>query len=78
MGRQYKFDGRTSTSSFRIPEDLFEDAEEYKNLRVILDDYISKFYESYKERKKFKQKVKRDIHRRFRSFSEFTNKKGSG
>jgi len=75
MGRPYKFDGRTVTSSFRIPEDLFEDPVEYKNLRVILDDYISKFYEEYKERKQFKKKAARDIHRRFRSFSEFTVKR---
>ena len=74
MGRPYKFDGKTVTSSFRIPKDLFEDCEEYKDLRVILNDYIEKFYESYKERRKFKQRVKRDIHRGFRSFSEFAKR----
>ena len=72
MGRSYKFDGRTVTSSIRIPEDLFGDPVEYKNLRVILDDYISKFYQEYKERKRFKEKVKRNIHRGFKSFSEFS------
>jgi hypothetical protein len=71
MGRPYKFDGKTVTSSFRIPKDLFEDNEEYKNLRVILDDYIEKFYEDFKEKKRFKAKVKRNIHRGFKSFSEF-------
>ena len=78
MGRPYKFDGKTITSSFRIPKVLFEEDEEYKDLRVILNDFIEKFYESYKERKRFKQKVKRDIHRGFRSFSEFTRKGENG
>jgi len=73
MGRPNKFDGRTVTSSFRIPKDLFEDAKEYKSLRMILDDYIGKFYEDYKTRKKIKERVPRDIHRKFRSFSEFSS-----
>ena len=74
MGRPYKFAEKTVTSSFRIPVDLFEDIEEYSNLRIILTDHIEKFYKEFKERKRFKKKVKKDIHRGFRSFSEFTNK----
>ncbi|MHA2182416.1 MAG: hypothetical protein ACXAAH_13435, partial [Promethearchaeota archaeon] len=76
-GRPNKFDGKTVTSSFRIPKVLFEDGEEYKDLRVLINDFIEKFYESYKERKRFKEKVKRNIHRGFRSFSEFTSKNTS-
>ena len=72
MGRPYKFDGRTVTSSFRIPEDLFRDIEEYAQLRRVLNDHIDEFYREYKERKQFKEKIKKNIHRGFKSFSEFS------
>jgi len=74
MGRRYKFESKTVTISFRIPEDLFEAKGEYTDLRVILTDYIEKFYEEFKERKQFRERMRPDIHRWFRSFSEFTKK----
>lgn len=72
MGRKYKFDGRTITSSFRIPEELFHDGEEYAQLRKVLSDHIVEFYEGFKERKRFKDKIKKTIHRGFKSFSSFS------
>ncbi len=73
MGRHYKFDGKTVTISFRLPKDLFEVKKEYKDLRIILTESIEQFYEEFKERKRFKERVSRTIHRGFRLFSEFTN-----
>ena len=75
MGRPFKFGRRTKTTSFRIPKDLIEDEDEYERLRGILTESIERYYEEFRERQKFKKRVKCYIQRGFRSFSEFTNKK---
>ena len=48
MGKPYKFAKKRVTSLFHIPVDLFEDIEEYRDLRIMLNDHIENFYEELK------------------------------
>ncbi len=55
MGRGFKFEKKTKTTTFRIPVDLFEDTEEYKHFRMQITEYIEQFYEEFKEQKFFQK-----------------------